>query len=222
MSEATGGTVGAGAPSQRTLSVRQREALPGSGYDRLIGMLKIVLPAVSGVLLLLLLVLPLLASDETSFLLSKDRVKTSEDRLRVEAAVYRGEDKRGRDFTVRADQAVQRTAADPTVQLQQIRAEMALEDGPAVATAPAGRYDLEKGQLVVRSPVEFRSEGGYRLTSGTVIIDLVDRTLRSDSPVTGAMPLGSFRARRIRADVSGRNLVLEGDARLRITQRTRR
>lgn len=212
------GTEAAGA----RLTARQRAALPGSAYDRFISVLKLVLPVVSGALLLLVVVLPLVAGNETSFLLSKDRIKQSDVRLRLEAAVYRGEDGRGRPFTIRAQQAVQHSADVPVVSLQQIRAELALEDGPAVATAPSGNYNLDTGKLTVSSPVEFRSEGGYRLTSGTVVIDLLDRTLRSDSPVTGSMPLGSFRARRIRGDVDGRTLLLDGDARLRITQGARR
>ena len=66
--------------------------------------------------------------------------------------------------------------------------------------------------------IRFDSADGYRITTSGVGLDLKARTLASDGAVTGTMPLGTFSANSMRADLNARTVRLEGRARLRITQ----
>ena len=209
-------------PASDTYTARQRSARPGSGFDRSMTVLKVVLPAAAAALGLTFLVLPLTASEEFSFLLSKDQVGSARERLLVERAVYRGEDSRGQRFMISAARAVQRNSATPVVELSGISAELAAKDGPSRAVADAGRYDMKREQIAMIGPVRFSAADGTRLETRDVTVDLASRTLASGGAVDGRVPLGSFRAGRLRADVRGRVVTLDGGASLHIARRNGR
>lgn len=201
------------APAQ--LTRRQRAALPGSARDRVFGVLKWLLPLAASVLLATIVIVPLSKVQEFSFLLAKDKVAMARERLRLDNAIYRGETMKGEAFTISAAGAVQRTSAVPVVELRTLTARLALGDGPATVVAPAGRYFMESDRLQISGPVTLDSPAGYSLDSATVDIDINTRVVATDAPVTGALPLGTFRAGRLRADIQGRNVVLSGGVHLR-------
>ncbi len=203
-------------------TARQLSARPGSGFDRWMTVLKVVLPAAAAALGLTFLILPLTASEEFSFLLSKDQVGSARERLLVERAVYRGEDSRGQRFIISAARAVQRNSATPVVELSGISAELAAKDGPSRAVADAGKYDMKREQIMMIGPVRFSGADGTRLETRDVTVDLASRTLASGGMVDGRVPLGAFRAGRLRADVRGRVVTLDGGASLHIARRTGR
>ena len=68
---------------------------PGGAHDRWSRTLKLGLPALIGVVLAFLFFAPLEDKQEVSFLLDKNKVETAEERLRVAAAQYRGQDNAG-------------------------------------------------------------------------------------------------------------------------------
>lgn len=201
-------------------STRGRNAVPPGGrWDRFVDLMKIALPIAALAVLLACLIWPLTARQEFSFLLAKDRVDEAQERLRVERAVYRGEDSRGQPFVISAASAVQKTSDTPIVELRDISAELRTADGPARADAQIARYDMERERIDVVGPVELKSVAGYRLQTQDVSVDLNTRQVTSAGRVTGQMPLGSFQAGRLRADVGGRTVVLDRGASLRIVQR---
>lgn len=206
------------ADGTRLLTPRQRSALPGSPYDRLVSVVKWVLPLAAFAVLAAALILPLTANREFSFILSKDRVALAGERLRVTDASYRGEDRRGQAFTIRAANAIQRSSETPVVELEGISATLDARNGPVTAVAEAGRYDLERERITIDGPVRVDSASGYLLETQDVSVDLPTRTVASDAGVSGKVPLGSFSADRLRADVNSRTVVLEGRARLHIVQ----
>lgn len=161
---------------------------------------------------------PLLKSGEVSFVLAKDSVAIARERMRVTEALYRGEDSKGQPFALRAGSAVQVSSKDPVVRLKDLRAEIRLSDGPAMIAANAGRYDMDREVVNVDGPIRFTAANGYELVTRDVAISLKSRQLASGGPVSGRMPLGSFSAGRIRADLPGRSVVLDGRARLHIVQ----
>lgn len=205
-----------GAAPPRPLTRRQRAALPGSRHDRLIMWLNWLLPAAALVMALAMLIWPLAGGQEFSFLLAKDQVAVARERLRVARAEYRGRTTQGDDFSISADSAVQRSSAVPIVELTGLVARLDGRDGPSTASAPSGRYFIETDQLEVAGPVLLRADGGYRLDAETVIIDLKRRTVTTDSPVSGRLPIGEFRANAMSGDLAGRRTRLEGDVHLRI------
>ena len=198
------------------LTTRQRAALPGSSRDTVFGILKWLLPALALAVLATIIIWPLTKAQEFSFLLSKDKVGVAEERLRLDNAVYRGETARGEAFVISAAGAVQHSSAVPIVELKALTAKLQMKDGPATVTALSGRYFMDKDRLQINGPVTMQSANGYSLDSATIDIDLNTREVTTDAPVTGTLPIGTFRAGNLQADVQGRRMVLDGGVHLRI------
>jgi lipopolysaccharide export system protein LptC len=198
---------------------RRTWAMPGSTHDRIIGVARITLPAAVLVLVLALGFAPLTSGRDISFVLSKDRVAVAKERMRISQALYRGEDQKGQPFSLTALSAVQQTSADPVMKLDTLAAKIALQSGPATIVAPTGTYNMNNQQVGLNGPVTFRSADGYRLDTHDVDLDMQTRKLASRNPVTGTMPLGNFSADRMQADLDSHVVVLNGHARLHITQR---
>ena len=93
------------ADTQRT--ARQHWATPGGAHDRMVGLLKKLLPMGVGALAAFLAAAPFTMQDEVSFVLDKKDVDVAGERMKVREALYRGTDGKGRPFSLRAGSAVQ-------------------------------------------------------------------------------------------------------------------
>ncbi len=198
------------------LDARARAALPGGAWDRFVAVIKIALPAAAALLLVAILVWPLTSAREFSFLLAKDKVMMSKERLRTDTAVYRGRTAAGEPFTIHAAGAVQRSSAVPVIELNALTAQVQMTDGPAEVTAPGGRYEIDHDLLVVAGPVRMRGANGYSLDGDEVRVSLLDHSVATDRPVSGTLPLGTFRANTLRADIDGKRVMLGGGTHLHI------
>ncbi len=200
-------------------SKRRIWARPGSGHDRLIRTLRIAFPAAAGILAAFLVTAPITGSKgDVSFVLAKDSVDLAKERLRVVEAVYRGEDTKGRAFSLRAGSAVQKSSREPVLRIKDFDARILLNDGPATVEAKNGRYNMDSEVVNIDGPMSLVSSGGYRLTTRDVAVNLKERALASGGAVDGQMPLGTFAADQLRVDLESRTVTLNGRARLRITQ----
>lgn len=193
---------------------RRHFALPGGSHDRIVALLAKALPAGIGAIVAIMVIAPLFPRGEVSFLLDRNKVAITTDRLRMDHAMYRGEDARGRPFSVTAGSAVQRSASIKVVEMDDLAARILLTDGPAEIKARDGSYDLGQSALDVRGPVDFRTVDGYRLTTSNVHINLKDQQVTGSGGVAGALPSGTFSADRIEADLENRTVALQGRARL--------
>lgn len=205
--------------AQRVRSQRQVWAAPGSRHDRVIGISQWALPVAIGVLAAFLVMAPLTTGGDVSFVLDKNKVEVAKERLKIQQAQYRGSDAKGQPFELTAGSAVQRSSAEPIVQLNRLAAAIRLQDGPASLRANQGRYDMNTEQVRVDGPIAFRAANGYNIDTSDATVDLKTRQMRSDGDVTGTVPEGTFRADRLRADLEARTVTLEGNARLRIVPR---
>lgn len=203
----------------RARTERQIWAGPGSSHDKVVATARFLLPVLIGILAAFLVTAPLTMQGDVSFLLDKNKVEVARERLRIQSAVYRGADANGRPFSLHAGSAVQKTSAVPTVQLDQLAAEIALADGPARLRADSGRYNLDTEQVQIAGPARIVSSGGYDLTTSNPLVDLKSRQLSSKGGVTGKVPQGSFSADNMRARLEDRVVTLDGNARLRIVPR---
>jgi lipopolysaccharide export system protein LptC len=201
-------------PRHRT--ERQRLAAPGSRRDVIMGIARVALPMGVGVLAAFLVMAPLTSAGDVSFVLDKNKVEVARERLKLQAAQYRGTDAKGQPFTLNAGSAVQRTSAEPIVQIQDLSAALQLQDGPGRLTAPTARYDMDTQQVQVAGPIAFRGPDNYRLDTSSASVDLRTRRLTGTGAVTGTVPQGSFSGDRMTADLESRVVRLEGRARLRI------
>ena len=202
--------------ARRMRTARQIWAAPGSRHDRVIAIARVVLPGAIGVLAAFLVAAPLTTGGDVSFVLDKNKVEVARERLKIQAARYRGQDTRGRPFSLSAASAVQRSSAEPIVHLNRLAAAIQMPDGPATLGADTGRYDMDSEQVALDGPLHFKGPNGYDLRTQNATVDLRQRTLRSGGAVTGQVPQGTFRADRMRADLTERTVTLDGNARLRI------
>lgn len=202
----------------RSRDERRRWAVPGSSHDRVIRWVRIILPMGIGALVAFMSIAPLTLAGEMSFVLDKNKVEVAKERLRVTEALYRGEDAKGQRFALHAGSAVQATSREPIVRLQDLSASLSSSDGPALLRADRAVYDMDKEAVTVQGPVTYQSADGYRLVTRDVNVDLKERTLASDGPVEGRMPLGTFSGGRISADLPDRVVRLTGRTRLHIVQ----
>lgn len=205
--------------ARATKTERQVWAAPGSPHDRLIGLLQFVLPVGVGVLAAFLVMAPLFAGGDVSFVFDKNKVDVAQERLKIEAARYTGADNNGQPFRLTAGSAVQKTSAQRVVQLNALAAEIALRDGPAKLTAERGNYDMDRDRVNVVGPIAFTAADGYTLGTRDATVDLRTRKLESGGAVSGTTPLGTFRGDRLAADLEKRTVALRGNARLRIVPR---
>ncbi len=193
-------------------------ARPGGSHDKLIRVLKIGLPTLIGVVLAFLFFSPLGEKQEVSFLLDKHKVGTAEERLKLTAVTYRGQDNDGRPFILSARSGVQQTSANQVVDISDMQAQMLLESGPARLQADRAQYLMERDHVNVIGPLTFTTTDGYRMQTSNVNVDMRARTMQSRGPVQGQMPLGRFSADQLHVDMPSRRVVLTGRARLHIVQ----
>ncbi|MDF1834846.1 MAG: LPS export ABC transporter periplasmic protein LptC [Alteraurantiacibacter sp. bin_em_oilr2.035] len=193
---------------------RQAFAAPGGALDRIVRAMAIGLPALVGVIAAMMLITPLSPRGELSFLLDRNKVAIAEDRLRVDDAMYRGQDQQGRPFSLMAGEAVQRSASVPQVELERLVARIVLPEGPAVLSANVGSYEINDQQVIVPGLVEFTAADGYQMSARNVTIDLANRTVLGQGRVVGVVPAGTFEANSMRADLAERTVLLDGEARL--------
>ncbi|MEY4868929.1 MAG: hypothetical protein RIS11_123 [Pseudomonadota bacterium] len=197
---------------------RQQLAAPGGRRDRLVRLLRVVLPSIIGVLLALLVVSPFSNREELSFVLAKDEVNMATERMRLTNAMYRGEDSKGRPFVLRGGSAVQKSSAEPVIRLSDLSAQMLMDNGPARLVAGQGWYNLDTEKVRVEGPLSYTAGDGFSLTANNVEFAMKTRQLESFGPVSGTTRVGTFRAAKLRADIDARIVRLEGGAHLRIDQ----
>ncbi|WP_277979491.1 LPS export ABC transporter periplasmic protein LptC [Sphingomonas phyllosphaerae] len=203
----------------RTRSERQRWAQPGGRHDRLIATANRLLPLSIGVLFAFLVMAPLTMGGDASFVLDKNKVEVARERLKIQRARYRGTDAKGQPFALTAGSALQKSSAEPVVNIRDLAAAIRLSDGPAEMTAPTGRYDMDSEQVDVAGPIKVRGPNNYALDTTDAVVDLKTRRLRSTAAVTGTVRQGTFSGDSMRADLEARTVTLDGNARLRIDPR---
>ncbi|QDK34189.1 MULTISPECIES: LPS export ABC transporter periplasmic protein LptC [Sphingomonadaceae] len=206
--------------SEDAIQIRNRRrhfAAPGGSHDRLVGFLAKALPTGIGLIAAVMILVPLSPRGEISFLLDRNKVAVTGERVAVSNAAYRGQDKAGRDFLVTAGTAVQHAPDVPVVEMLDLVAKMNMKDGPANIAAPRGAYNFDADTMKVDGPVNFQGAGGYNMTTSQVNIDIKQKTAVATGGVSGAVPNGTFTAQTMHADLDNRVVTLEGNARMRMT-----
>lgn len=206
--------------ADRVRTKRQVSAAPGGGHDRLIRALRVILPSIIGMLLAVLAFSPFSGTQELSFVLAKNEVNMAKERMRLTEALYRGEDSKGRPFTIRAGSAVQRSSVEPLLRMTDLSARILMPEGAASLVAGYGLYDLDKETMRVTGPLSFDSGNGYSLIASNVQLALKTRKLQSFGPVSGRTKVGTFTANSMQADLDARTIGLNGNVHLLIDQNT--
>ena len=202
--------------AQQLRSRRQHFAAPGGSHDKLVKFLARTLPMGVGVIAALMVITPLSPRGEISFLLDRNEVAVITERLRVDNALYRGQDEQGRPFSLTAGEAVQKSSVEGIVRMDDLVARLLMKEGPARVEAPGGQYDINEEVVAVNGTMRMEAADGYSMRASGVSLDLKDKTLEGAGGVEGAIPAGTFRANRLDADLDERRITLTGNARLRM------
>jgi lipopolysaccharide export system protein LptC len=195
---------------------RRAFAAPGGSHDRVVRFLAKWLPAGIGVIAAVMILSPLSQRGEVNFLLDRNKVDVTSERLRVNNATYRGLDNQSRPFTVVARNAVQKSAKVPVVLMTGLTAKIQLSDGPGEISASGGAFDQSTEQFAANGDVNFRAADGFQMVASGVTVDLRQRLLTGSDGVQGTVPSGTFSADQIVANLDERTVALEGNARLRM------
>lgn len=107
---------------------------------------------------------------------------------------YQGVDLRNRPYSVAATQA--RQLDKETVELENIRADIALENNTWVAlNAGSGTLNLTTKQMRLTGGVDVFYAGGYEFRTSEVHIDIQQGSAYGEQPVEGQGPLGTLKAK---------------------------
>jgi lipopolysaccharide export system protein LptC len=198
-------------------SERQHFAAPGGAHDKLVHFLARALPMGVGIVAALMIITPLSPRGEVSFLLDRNKVAMINERMSVDNALYRGQDDRGRPFTLTAGEAVQQSSREGIVRMRNLVASLLLNDGPARLSANEGEYDINAEVVSIPGTIQLEAADGYSLLARNVSVDLETRQIAGNDGVAGAVPAGTFSADRLRIDLIERTVALDGNARLSMT-----
>jgi lipopolysaccharide export system protein LptC len=156
--------------------------------------LRVILPAVIGLLLALLVFSPFTNNSELSFLLDKDEVNVASERLRVTDATYSGEDNKGREFSLKGGSAIQKSSLEPLIRMKDLSARINLEEGPASVVAADGLYDLTAQSVSVTGPMTVKSADGYSVVANNVALGLKDQIVRSTGQLNVSSSVKGYNA----------------------------
>lgn len=199
----------------------QRNPLRVGGlYDKTIWLLRVVLPVLAIALAVVTAAYPFFNQRETSFVLARDSIEASEDRLRMVNPRYSGIDSDNRPFKVRAVSAVQPRGVVDEVLLTGIAAQMQLKGDIEVSVeAGQGTYIPSNEELSLSAPVQIVTSNGYRIDAADSVVDLDDHLVSSNQPVDAAGPLGRFKANGFAVRIDEDKIIFNGGVKAVITPR---
>jgi len=166
-------------------------------YSSIVRTLRIAVPAVAIFLLVLFFLWPTLGRIH---LPKFDKAQISGDRTELVNPRYESKDDKGQRFLLTAERAIQVRATPDVVTLVAPTATMEKNDnsaGPQV-TARNGIYENKSQHLQLSDDVMLITPQGDHFITSAADVDMKDKIVRSDQPVTGNGP---------RLDLTGRGFV---------------
>ncbi|MSP68414.1 MAG: hypothetical protein EXQ96_10090 [Alphaproteobacteria bacterium] len=187
------------ASSSFVARIQLRSGIAGAEYarhSRMVGRLKVALPALAASLLALVVVWPQLKPRDPGFRLTMlQGAFDAAEASRMVNARFVGTDREGQSFTVTADSAARDPDALDVVVLERPNADMALKDGRWLAlSADVGRYHRGTGVLALSGDVALHSDDGYEFRAAGASVDLRAGAASSTEPVVGQGMLGVLHA----------------------------
>jgi len=207
-----GATIGS-APARPRRRTETRRI--GASYSRFVGLMKLILPVIAGVLVLLVVAWPQLEDESGGFRLgpSNISIESAGGQTLVDAR-YTGTDRRDNPFTITAKAMAQRNKDDDVVELSGPTADIFLDAGTWIAvTAATGIYRKKDQILRLSGGVDLYHDDGYEFHTEAAVVDLADGIASGDRPIRGQGPFGRLRASGFR--------ILDGGERVQFLGKTR-
>jgi lipopolysaccharide export system protein LptC len=179
---------------------RQRPRI-SRNRTRIVGYIKLILPALALALTSLILAWPRIVPDDRHFRLGSSRVAPGDaEALRLDKARIVGVDQLQRPYVITADDATQANGAALDVNLNAPKADITLSNGAWVQlSAKAGIYRRDNSQLDLDGNVSLFHDSGSEFHTATAHIDLKEGSAHGEDPIEGQGPQG---------DISGEGFVI--------------
>jgi lipopolysaccharide export system protein LptC len=195
-------------------SHRAAEFAPRAGGDvlttltrrrRYVQFMKFVLPLLAVVVVALVLVWPQIGKRVHFLPLNFTDVDSSSAALVMRNPRYRGVDANNQPYIVTADRAIQDPQDDQLVTMDNVHADLTMNDGGWWSlTGDTGYYDGRKRLLDLYGNIAVFSDKGYEMHGLSAEINLDSKVLSSDEKVWGHSGLGTIQANGLRVYDKGR------------------
>ncbi len=175
--------------------------------SRLIGLMKLLLPAAAAALIAVVVAWPQVYRQVGQFTLKFSPIKISDLRVQMIGARYEGVSDRGQPYRITAAQAVQESADHDRIALTTLGAQLTLNNGIwTMVHANRGIYRRARKILDLSGHVSVYTDRGYEFHSKTAVVDFANGTVTSDDPVRGHGPAGTLVADSFRSTDKGDHL----------------
>lgn len=185
-------------------------------YSRFVSTMKILLPAIAGLLLALVLILPQLRDEPDQF--TADIVPARDGAggsLSLLNARYFGTDESGQPFSVTAESVREASENEDDIELVAPQADISLNDGTwLMVGADQGLYNRESQVLALMGKVNMFQDQGYELHTDAATILLEEGRASSVTPVQTQGPFGELQSQGFKLEDKGKTVHFTGPARL--------
>ncbi|WP_156901539.1 LPS export ABC transporter periplasmic protein LptC [Nisaea denitrificans] len=186
--------------------------------SRLVGFMKLILPALALAIIALIVSWPQLIPDHTKFRLG-DKVKNvlvaATDGLSMDQPRYVGVDEEHRPYEVTASRASQQSHGDDRLDLVNPQADLEVSDDEWMAlSAATGIYDKKQKTIDLAGGVTVFHDQGYTVTSDTAQVLLDKGMARSDDPVSAHGQSGIATGEGFRIYDRGARVVFTGKSKI--------
>jgi lipopolysaccharide export system protein LptC len=184
-------------------------------HSRLVGLMKLLLPAVALGVIAVIVVWPQLGTDRGQLRLGETRGIAAGDaeRLRMVKARYIGLDDDMRPYVITADEAVQASGDANAVDLDNPKADMTVEGGDwVILTARTGVYYRDNGIVDLKGDVTFNHDNGSMVRTKTARLDVRAGSASGDDPTEAQGPSGEVHGEGFRVRDRGQIYVFTGRA----------
>ena len=210
-------------------------------YTRFVSIMKRVLLAAAGVLVLAVLAYTLQPRDPSHYQMTFERMGRIANDLTMVKPRLTGTGSDGSPFVVTADTAVQDRHNIHRARLSNVEADLTAKDGAWYnVNAPTGYLDSDAQKLWLKGNIAMFSDTGYELHTDAAFVDLAPScdpktgkpvsdkppkagkaparcartTISGDHEVKGQGPLGSVRADRFHVEKATKHIYLDGHVRM--------
>jgi lipopolysaccharide export system protein LptC len=205
-----------GAPTAKAATPPAPPRLSGrNSYSIFVGFMKVLLPALSVALILLVVIWPQLTQDDGRFRIRVSDISLEQaDSLSMLNARFEGVDEHDQPFLVTADEATQTAEDDDLVHLELPKGDITLKDGTWLAmTAHEGLYRRDAQMLELNGGVTLFHDQGFELRSETARVDLDAGTAWGSARVEGQGPFGTLVSEGFRVLDRGDRVIFTGRSR---------
>jgi lipopolysaccharide export system protein LptC len=192
---------------------------PVIGYTRMVFATKFLLLAITAILVLMLIALPLLNNVKDNFRVSFTSVEGSptNEESKMLNPRFQGVDKDDQTYDIKADNAIKKK--DETIILSNIDANIYLKDNSLVEIkSKAGGFNHDKKFLELTGAVNIISSHGYQMTTEAIFVNLEDKSAHGETEVQGQMAFASLRADSFKVTESGNRILFTGKVHVQFDQ----